>query len=171
MSQPHPDRRYALIALLILASGVASWWALTVFNRPAAVGSSVSATGVKGSTTPSRVQATPSLGEPAPPSHSSRPDGGAGTVRGDRLDTSEQDQLQAAKVVRGMSPSPGGGVLVDSTPPGSVAGQLHLQAGDVIVSVNGQPVSSTEEFARIYREQGLPRQLTIMRGGRELHRH
>jgi hypothetical protein len=31
-------------------------------------------------------------------------------------------------------------------------------------------VASPEEFARLYREQGLPSELTLLRGGREIHR-
>ena len=81
------------------------------------------------------------------------------------------DQRQAAKIARGLSANPGGGILVEEAPPGSVAGQLRLQVGDVITSVNGEAVSSPEQFAGIYREQGLPRQLTIIRDGKEMHRH
>jgi S1-C subfamily serine protease len=83
----------------------------------------------------------------------------------------DPDQRQLAKITRGMSAAAGGGILVTATPPGSVTGQLRLREGDVIVAVNGESVSSPEEFARIYREQGVPRQLTLVRDGREIHRH
>jgi membrane-associated protease RseP (regulator of RpoE activity) len=78
---------------------------------------------------------------------------------------------QLAKIAHGMRPNPAGGILIEATPPGSVAGQLRLQPGDVIVSVDGVPVTTPEEFARTYAEQGLPRELTILRNGMELHRH
>lgn len=93
------------------------------------------------------------------------------SATGELIDTTLADQRQAAKIARGLSANPGGGILVEGAPPGSVAGQLRLQVGDVIISVNGDAVSSPEEFARIYSEQGLPRQLTIIRDGREMHRH
>lgn len=83
----------------------------------------------------------------------------------------DADQRQVAKITRGLDAAPGGGIVVTATPPGSVTGQLRLREGDVIVAVNGETVSSPDEFARIYREQGLPRQLTILRDGREIHRH
>jgi len=94
-----------------------------------------------------------------------------GSFAGGNFAAGDADQRQLAKITRGMSAAAGGGVVVTATPPGSVTGQLHLHEGDVIVAVNGEAVSSPEEFARIYREQGLPRQLTILRDGREIHRH
>ena len=96
---------------------------------------------------------------------------GAVSATGERVDSTPADQRQAAKIARGLSANPGGGILVEGAPPGSVAGQLSLQVGDIIISVNGDAVSSPEQFARIYREQGLPRQLTILRDGKEVHRH
>jgi S1-C subfamily serine protease len=83
----------------------------------------------------------------------------------------DADQRQLAKITRGMSAAAAGGILVTATPPGSVTGQLRLREGDVIVAVNGEAISTPEDFARIYREQGAPRQLTIVRDGREIHRH
>jgi type II secretory pathway component PulC len=78
---------------------------------------------------------------------------------------------QLAKITHGMRPNPAGGLLVEATPPGSVVGQMRLQPGDVIVSVDGIPATTPEQFARTYQEQGLPRELTILRNGAELHRH
>ena len=80
-------------------------------------------------------------------------------------------ERQDAKLTRGLKARPDGGILVEAVPPGSVAGQLRLQVGDAIITVNGEPVGSPEEFARMYQQQGLPRQLTIIRDGREMHRH
>ena len=81
------------------------------------------------------------------------------------------EQRQENKLTRGLKARPGGGIVVEAVPPGSVAGQLRLQVGDAIITVNGNPVGSPEEVARMYQEQGLPRQLTIIRDGREMHRH
>ncbi len=82
----------------------------------------------------------------------------------------QQDERQIAKISRGLGTASGRLVVLD-TPPGSLVGQLHLVTGDIIVSANGKPVSTPRDFARIYEEQGLPRQLTIVRNGREMHRH
>jgi hypothetical protein len=81
------------------------------------------------------------------------------------------DVRQLAKIAHGMRPNPAGGILVEATPPGSVVGQLRLQPGDVILSVDGVAATSPEQFARTYREQGLPRELTILRNGTEFHLH
>ena len=80
------------------------------------------------------------------------------------------DRRQSAKITRGMSSNPDGGIRIDAVPPGSVAGQMNLLPGDVLVAVNGAPVASPEEFARIYRTQGIQGEFVVMRGGREIHR-
>jgi S1-C subfamily serine protease len=81
------------------------------------------------------------------------------------------DARQLAKIAHGMRANPAGGILVEATPPGSVVGQLRLLPGDVILSVDGVPATTPEQFALNYREQGLPRQLTILRNGTEFHLH
>ena len=81
------------------------------------------------------------------------------------------DERQDAKIARGLASNPEGGVLVQSTPPASVAGALRLQPGDVILTVDGVRISTPAEFVRLYREQGMPTELTIVRDGRELHLH
>ncbi len=78
---------------------------------------------------------------------------------------------QDAKIARGLVANPDGGVRVDDTPAGSVAEELRLLPGDVITSVNGEAVSTPEDFVRIYRAEGRPTQMTVLREGRELHRH
>jgi len=47
---------------------------------------------------------------------------------------------------------PGGGVRMEQAPPGSLAQKLGLQPGDVIKKVNGQPVASTGDLARLYTQ-------------------
>jgi membrane-associated protease RseP (regulator of RpoE activity) len=81
------------------------------------------------------------------------------------------DERQQVKIARGLTLGPDGTLRVSATPPGSVVGQLHLQPGDVIVTVNGQEVSTPEDFARLYHEQGPPTELTLLRDGQEIHRH
>ena len=45
-----------------------------------------------------------------------------------------------------------GGVRMDAAPPNSLASKLGLQSGDVIKKVNGQPIASTGDLARIYTQ-------------------
>ncbi|WP_171163324.1 type II secretion system protein N [Usitatibacter palustris] len=50
--------------------------------------------------------------------------------------------------------APGGGVRMDAAPAGSLAQKLGLQPGDVIKKLNGQPVASTGDLARLYTQFG-----------------
>jgi len=47
---------------------------------------------------------------------------------------------------------PGGGVRMDAAPDGSLAQKLGLKPGDVIKRLNGQPVLSTGDLARLYQQ-------------------
>jgi membrane-associated protease RseP (regulator of RpoE activity) len=166
MNAPRAGLTYALIAGLIVSAGVVTWFVLPVYERPAAGGAGATTSGPAIVVPPVATRTTPAAASaPAPMSPK------AASARGAGVDTIELDQRQVAKVTRGLTANPGGGILVESMPPGSVASQLRVQAGDVIVSVNGHAVTSPEEFARIYREQGLPRQMTVIHNGREMHRH
>jgi general secretion pathway protein C len=66
---------------------------------------------------------------------------------------------------------PGGGVRMEQAAPGSLAGKLGLQPGDIIRRVNGQPVSSQGDLARIYTQFGTLSsiQAEVQRGGSTLH--
>ena len=165
MNEPRAGLTYALIAGLIVAAGVVTWLVLSVYNRTAVEGTAATS-GPAIIAPPAATRTTPAA-TPAPAPVSSK----VVSARGEVVDTIEQDQRQVAKVTRGLTANPGGGILVESIPPGSVASLLRVQAGDVIVSVNGDAVTSPEEFVRIYREQGLPRQMTVIHNGREMHRH
>jgi len=46
----------------------------------------------------------------------------------------------------------GGGVRMDEAPAGSLASRLGLQPGDVIKKVNGQPVASAGDLARLHQQ-------------------
>jgi general secretion pathway protein C len=48
--------------------------------------------------------------------------------------------------------APGGGVRVDGASANTLAGKLGLQTGDVISAVNGQPVNSAGDLARLYSQ-------------------
>ncbi len=62
--------------------------------------------------------------------------------------------------VRSLSPSlaqrfgyqPGQGVIVTAVAPASPAGSAGIQPGDLIVSINGQTVTSTDQFAKVIRQ-------------------
>ena len=47
---------------------------------------------------------------------------------------------------------PGGGVRMEAAPAGSLAQKLGLQPGDMIRKVNGQPVASAGDLARLYQQ-------------------
>jgi S1-C subfamily serine protease len=139
--------------------------ALAVHNRPPVEGAAATHPAPAAVTTSAAVSTTPATATPPPASTVAvrAPDPVA--------DTLPQDQRQVAKITRGLTANPGGGVLVEAVPEGSIASQLRVEPGDVIVSVNGGAVTSPQEFARIYREQGLPRQMTVIHNGREMHHH
>jgi membrane-associated protease RseP (regulator of RpoE activity) len=151
----------ALIAGLIVAAAVVTWSVLAVDRRAAVESTAID----------------PRAGTVAPPAAISAPVplSPVSTVAmidtAAVVDTTYQDQRQTAKITRGLAASPSGGILVEATSSDTLASQLRLEAGDVIVSVNGSPVSSPQEFARIYREQGLPRQMTVIHNGSETHHH
>lgn len=60
------------------------------------------------------------------------------------------------------------GVAVEAAPPGSMLANLGLQPGDVIRSVNGQPVTSEADLARIAQQAALNPsvQAEVMRDGK-----
>jgi S1-C subfamily serine protease len=164
VSEPRAAGRYALIAALIAAAGVVIWLALAVYNRPA-VGDAAATNSAPATVKASVIRTAPATATPPPASTV------AARATGQVADTIQQDERQVAKITRGLTANPGGGILVEAVPDGSVASQLRVEAGDVIVSVNGATVTSPEEFARIYREEGLPRQMTVIHDGREMHHH
>jgi type II secretory pathway component PulC len=49
-----------------------------------------------------------------------------------------------------IGPSPSGGVRVEDAAHGTLAGKLGLLPGDIIVAINGQPINSQGDLARIY---------------------
>lgn len=83
----------------------------------------------------------------------------------------QQDDRQTKKIIWGLNGHSDGGVFVDAVSPGSVVGQLGLQQGDRILSINGKPIASPADFAGIYRKEGLPRQVEFIRAGRVFHSH
>jgi serine protease Do len=65
--------------------------------------------------------------------------------------------------------SSGTGLLVESVDAPSPASRAGLKAGDVVVKVESQPVTSKNDWAKILRShRGRPVQLTIMRNKQEM---
>jgi general secretion pathway protein C len=48
--------------------------------------------------------------------------------------------------------APGGGVRIDGAGANTLAGKLGLQSGDIISTINGQPVNSAGDLARFYSQ-------------------
>lgn len=70
-----------------------------------------------------------------------------------------------------MVPNAGGGFLVREIQPGSVYEKLGIRPGDVIRSVNGQPINNMEEVMKLYQQLGGVNKvgnvsIEVMRGGR-----
>jgi hypothetical protein len=164
MSAPRFTARVLSLGVLGVAAAVALWYLLhpaapVVAPQAGAGAESVpntSAVAVR----PPGVAAAPSAAAPeAPP-----PQPPAAEV-------AAADEHQSGKIARGFSEHGGSGLLVNAVPPGSMTEQLRLQPGDIVVTVNGEAVSSVDDFVRIYRAQGMPTELTILRKGREMHLH
>jgi S1-C subfamily serine protease len=65
-----------------------------------------------------------------------------------------------------LSPQPDGGLLVAGTLPGSAASRADIAAGDHVVKLNGQPVESMNDEARLGALHHSPVTLTVVRGER-----
>ena len=65
------------------------------------------------------------------------------------LNTVLQDPRQMNFLGR-IGPAPGGGVRVEDAPSGSLSNKLGLQPGDIITGINGQPINSPGDLARVY---------------------
>jgi len=76
----------------------------------------------------------------------------------DQLDAALRDPSQLQYLGQIGMP-PGGGVQMQAAPPGSLAAKLGLQPGDVIRSVNGQPVASPGDLARLYQQFATLKQI------------
>jgi membrane-associated protease RseP (regulator of RpoE activity) len=162
------------VVLLVAGAGVLAWWLRSSDTvAPLAAGGATGAVGAPAAGATSRgTDAAGATGALQSGSAAlTMPFSPADPVAGATQVAKGTQERQVAKLTRGLAARPGGGVLVEAVLPGSVAGQLRLQVGDAIITVNGEPVGSPEAFARMYQEQGLPRQLTIIRDGREMHRH
>jgi hypothetical protein len=175
-----PRRRLLLVATGIAAAALAAW--LWLRQERAAVPPASVQPGVPAAVPPASAPAsgpasvTPSAGAPAPegsgaggaPDPSAPPEPGSSEPTAPAMSV---DERQDAKIARGLTGAAEGGLVVESAPPASVVGALRLQPGDVILTVNGASVATPADFVRLYREQGMPSELTILRAGREMHLH
>jgi general secretion pathway protein C len=74
-----------------------------------------------------------------------------------------QKQLQKPEFLSQalIVPNPGGGFQVREVQAGSVYEKLGLRVGDVIRSVNGEPVNNMDEVMRIYQQFGGESQINV----------
>jgi general secretion pathway protein C len=72
-----------------------------------------------------------------------------------------------------LVPSSGGGFLVRQIQPGSLYEKLGVRAGDVIKSVNGQPINTAEDAIKLYQQMSSISsvQMEITRGGKSESLH
>lgn len=98
-----------------------------------------------------------------------RGDGNDFTVERSSLTQQMQkpDFLSQALIV----PNAGGGFLVREIQPGSIYEKLGMRTGDVIRSVNGQPINNMDEVMKLYQQLGGVNQVSnvaieVTRGGR-----
>jgi membrane-associated protease RseP (regulator of RpoE activity) len=173
-----PARKLFLILALAGVAALATWLALKVERPPSSevmpkeTGAVAAPVVAPRDRAPEPHPAAASASAPVSvPASSDAPPTQEVTHEGEEATAASADQRQDAKIARGLSLNAAGGIRVDAVPEGSPARQLRLEPGDVIVSVNDEPVASPAEFVRIYRAQGLPTELTILRNGREFHRH
>ena len=73
------------------------------------------------------------------------------TISRGELDNALKDPSQLQHLGQ-IGMVPGGGVRLEQAPSGSLAQKLGLQPGDVIKRINGQPVASTGDLARLYSQ-------------------
>ncbi|MBI3778755.1 MAG: PDZ domain-containing protein [Gammaproteobacteria bacterium] len=113
----------------------------------------------------------------APPAATYQPPVTSGNIvqeTGANRYTVERDQLAAQMRTPDflkqatVMPSGSGGFLMKQIQPGSLYEKLGLRAGDVIKSVNGQPLNSAEDAIRLYQQMSSVGavQMEIMRGGK-----
>jgi len=175
-----PRRRILLGALVVAAAGLAAWLLLREERAGVAPPSRqpdapapASSASAPAASAPASVASSAGAIEPAKPGAGAAPEPATLQAGSSEPATAAMsvDERQDAKIARGLASAAEGGLLVESAPPASVVAALRLQPGDVIVTVNGASVSAPADFVRLYREQGMPAELTILRAGREMHLH
>ncbi len=164
------SRNFLLLAAAVAAAALLAWLAR---GTPGTLPAPRRAAGAPVPAPPASIAsgfaATPAESAAQPPPVAAAAEGAAAAAVPAEVQEAAE-QRQDAKITRGMQVNPGGGVRIESAPPGSPVSQMHLQPGDVLKAVNNEQLSSPADFARIYRAQGLPGEIVVIRDGRELHR-
>lgn len=109
----------------------------------------------------------PSVASPRPASRAVHPRG-QNNFTVDRQQLTQQMQTPEFLTQALMVPNAGGGFLVREIQPGSLYEKLGLRVGDVINTVNGQPVNTVEDVMRLYSQFGTAAnvQIDVRRAGR-----
>jgi len=112
---------------------------------------------------------SPQYRSDTPPLSSIRSSGNSYTVARNTLTQQMQKPEFLSQAL--MVPNAGGGFLVREIQPGSVYEKLGVRTGDVIRSVNGQPINNMEEVMKLYQQLGGVNQagnveIEVTRGGR-----
>jgi general secretion pathway protein C len=111
---------------------------------------------------------SPQYRKDAPPLSGIRGSGGNYTVERNTLTQQMQKPEFLSQAL--MVPNAGGGFLVREIQPGSVYEKLGVRPGDVIRSVNGQPINNMDEVMKLYQQLGANQisnvAIEITRGGR-----
>lgn len=81
----------------------------------------------------------------------SQPSSNSYSLSREELNNVLQDTRQLNFLGR-IAPAASGGIRVEDAPAGTLSEKLGLKTGDLIVSVNGQPVNSTGDLARLYQQ-------------------
>jgi general secretion pathway protein C len=108
--------------------------------------------------------------KPIPPPAAAAPAPNSFNLSRSEIQKSLQDPKQLANLGR-VNANPGGGVLVEEVPTGSMAQQLGLQPGDVIRSINGNAVNAPTDLGRLYQRVGESGQVRVegTRAGKPLN--
>ena len=177
MSDRTGATRALAVVVVVIAAAAAIWYLRARPHGQPAAAPGASATGTRAAGASGWVRAAKPPSVPAPaagqaPPQGTSPQAMAPPAASDAVVPEDVEKRQDAKIGRGLASAiAGNGILVVDTPPGSPAAELRLERGDLITSVNGHPVTTAEDFVRIFRSEGMPTQLTIQREGRERHLH
>ena len=95
-----------------------------------------------------------------------------GRVRRSHLGLAGANQPIGRRFARHFELSNVSGVRIESVEPGTPAARAALQAGDVIVALNGQPVNGIDDLHRLLTADliGLSVQIVLLRGAQLLRR-
>ena len=95
-----------------------------------------------------------------------------GRVRRSYLGLAGANQPIGRRFARHFELSNASGVRVESVEPGTPAARSALQAGDVIVALNGQPVNGIDDLHRLLTADliGLSAEIVLLRGAQLLRR-